>query len=180
MIGQLYCHAVAFLSSWTRDILLINCSFYTEKYHDPLSCRRLLELSERPVAHLIICELILTYCMFDTECFFPDRKTFKGTLVEPVICSPFLLNVQPKASKMLPNIALTVLAITSVTFAAPRSKRGADCTTTINSLDDADSAGDCTTVNINSFTVPAGSGFNLDLADGTTVNMSQYPMPLWL
>ena len=44
-------------------------------------------------------------------------------------------------------------------------------------LDDVDDAVQCTTVNINTFTVPAGETFNLDLADGTTVNMSASPTP---
>ena len=51
------------------------------------------------------------------------------------------------------------------------AKQGTACTGTISSLDDVDAAVECTTVNINSFTVPAGETFNLDLADGTTVNM---------
>ncbi|KAI0752835.1 endo-polygalacturonase PG1 [Daedaleopsis nitida] len=46
-----------------------------------------------------------------------------------------------------------------------------DCTGTISSLDDVDDAVKCTTVNINSFTVPAGETFNLELASGSTVNM---------
>ena len=48
----------------------------------------------------------------------------------------------------------------------------AACTATINSLDDVDAASSCTTVNINSFTVPAGEGFTLSLTSGTTVNLS--------
>ncbi len=47
-----------------------------------------------------------------------------------------------------------------------------DCTGTISSLDDVDAAVKCTTVNINSFTVPAGKTFDLKLADSTTVNLS--------
>ena len=74
---------------------------------------------------------------------------------------------------MLPFLTLTTLAVVSGAFAAPKSKRASDCTTTINSIDDAANAGDCTTVEINSFTVPAGQGFELDLADGSTVNLSQ-------
>jgi len=46
-----------------------------------------------------------------------------------------------------------------------------DCTGTISSFDDVAAAVECTTVNINSFTVPAGQTFNLELASGTTVNM---------
>ena len=62
---------------------------------------------------------------------------------------------------------LALLPLVSSIYAA------SDCTATINSLDDVDGAKDCTTVNINGFTVPAGEGFELDLADGTTVNLSK-------
>jgi hypothetical protein len=65
------------------------------------------------------------------------------------------------------------VALSTLALAAPRSKRAADCTATVSSLDDADGASDCTTVNINGFTVPAGEGFELDLADGSTVNLSK-------
>lgn len=57
------------------------------------------------------------------------------------------------------------------------TKQGTACTGTISSLDDVDDAVECTTVNINSFTVPAGETFNLDLADGTTVNMGMLFFP---
>lgn len=50
----------------------------------------------------------------------------------------------------------------------------AACTATINSLDDVSAASSCTTVNINGFTVPAGEGFTLSLASGTTVNLSEF------
>lgn len=45
------------------------------------------------------------------------------------------------------------------------------CTGSISSLDDVAAAVKCTTVNINSFTVPAGVTFDLSLLSGTTVNM---------
>ena len=61
-----------------------------------------------------------------------------------------------------------LLAIAQAVLAAPAAT---DCTGTISSLDDVAAAVKCTTVNINSFTVPAGETFNLALADGTTVNM---------
>ncbi|TFY73204.1 hypothetical protein EWM64_g10808 [Hericium alpestre] len=63
---------------------------------------------------------------------------------------------------------VTVAACVSPLLAAPT---GNECTGTISSMDDVDDAVKCTTVNINSFTVPAGKTFNLDLADGTKVNM---------
>ncbi|KAI0764836.1 endo-polygalacturonase PG1 [Fomes fomentarius] len=56
-----------------------------------------------------------------------------------------------------------------VVVAAPAAS---DCTGTISSLDDVDAAVKCTTVNINSFTVPAGKTFDLNLADSTTVNLN--------
>ncbi|GLB45094.1 putative glycosyl hydrolases family 28 [Lyophyllum shimeji] len=43
---------------------------------------------------------------------------------------------------------------------------------TINSLADVAAAVQCTTVNINSFTVPAGQALTLNLATGTTVNLN--------
>ncbi|KAG5735497.1 Endopolygalacturonase I [Termitomyces sp. T112] len=46
------------------------------------------------------------------------------------------------------------------------------CTGTINSLSDVSAAVECTTVNINGFTVPGGQALTLDLMDGSTVNMN--------
>ncbi|KAF8187455.1 polygalacturonase [Pholiota molesta] len=46
------------------------------------------------------------------------------------------------------------------------------CVGTVNSIDDVASAVQCTTVNLNSFTVPAGQGLTLSLQTGTTVNMN--------
>ncbi|KAI0030874.1 endo-polygalacturonase PG1 [Vararia minispora EC-137] len=46
------------------------------------------------------------------------------------------------------------------------------CTGTISSLSDVAAAVGCTTITINSFTVPAGETFTLALATGTTVNMA--------
>ncbi|THH19332.1 hypothetical protein EW146_g1805 [Bondarzewia mesenterica] len=71
-------------------------------------------------------------------------------------------------------LAFSAVAVHSVLGAV----QGADCTGTISSLDDVDGAVACTTVNINSFTVPAGETFNLELADGTTVNM-RMPISLY-
>ena len=76
-------------------------------------------------------------------------------------------------SSFLRLAALLVFA--RVIVAAPAAS---DCTGTISSLDDVAAAVKCTTVNINSFTVPAGETFNLALADGTTVNMrASAPLP---
>ena len=68
---------------------------------------------------------------------------------------------------MISLLSLGALAFLSGTRAA------SDCTATINSLDDVSAAKSCTTVNINGFTVPAGEGFSLSLAKGTTVNLSR-------
>ncbi|KAI0827306.1 endo-polygalacturonase PG1 [Trametes gibbosa] len=66
-------------------------------------------------------------------------------------------------------IRLTALLVFArIILAAPAAS---DCTGTISSLDDVAAAVKCTTVNINSFTVPAGKTFDLSLADGATVNM---------
>ncbi|KAI0711539.1 endo-polygalacturonase PG1 [Earliella scabrosa] len=61
-----------------------------------------------------------------------------------------------------------LLAFVPFIVAAPAAT---DCTGTISSLDDVAAAVKCTTVNINSFTVPAGKTFDIKLLDGTTVNM---------
>ncbi|KAK7684462.1 hypothetical protein QCA50_012409 [Cerrena zonata] len=63
-------------------------------------------------------------------------------------------------------LALSFLAV--AVNAAP----AADCTGTISSMDDVSDAVKCTTVVINSFTVPAGETFNLELASGSTVTMN--------
>ena len=82
-------------------------------------------------------------------------------------------------------LAFTCLALYS---AAGVSAATTSCVGTINSLSgntssfsiycgpltnliDVATAVGCTTVNINSFTVPAGQGFSLSLLTGTTVNL---------
>ena len=82
-------------------------------------------------------------------------------------------------------LAFTCLALYSVSGASAATT---SCVGTINSLSgkisyvpiqfrlliglvDVSTAVQCTTVNINSFTVPAGQGFSLSLLAGTTVNM---------
>ncbi|KIJ62447.1 glycoside hydrolase family 28 protein [Hydnomerulius pinastri MD-312] len=69
---------------------------------------------------------------------------------------------------MFPLLALASLS--TLATAAPASD-SSSCTGTISSLDDVSTAVQCTTVNINAFTVPAGETFNLDLLSGTTVNV---------
>ncbi|KAG2366110.1 glycoside hydrolase family 28 protein [Suillus spraguei] len=67
---------------------------------------------------------------------------------------------------MFPLLALYLLVV-----AVAASSRSNSCIGTISSLDDVSSAIQCTTVNINAFTVPAGQQFKLQLLDGTTVNV---------
>ncbi|KAJ1307162.1 hypothetical protein OPQ81_001279 [Rhizoctonia solani] len=62
---------------------------------------------------------------------------------------------------------LSLLALTPALLAAPAKR----CTGTISSLDDVASAIQCTTIDINSFTVPAGKTFQIDAAAGATVNL---------
>ncbi|KAG2074060.1 glycoside hydrolase family 28 protein [Suillus decipiens] len=64
-------------------------------------------------------------------------------------------------------LCLLVVGISAVTA----SSRSSSCIGTISSLDDVSSAIQCTTVNINGFTVPAGQKFELQLLDGTIVNV---------
>lgn len=61
------------------------------------------------------------------------------------------------------NLALVALVKAALAAAA--------CVGSISSLDDVAAAVKCTTVNINSFIVPAGKTFDITLLDGTTVNM---------
>ncbi|KDQ57594.1 glycoside hydrolase family 28 protein [Jaapia argillacea MUCL 33604] len=66
-------------------------------------------------------------------------------------------------------LSLAVLsAFIGVALAAPASR---SCVGTISSLSDIANATQCTTVDIESFTVPAGEGFTLSLLNGTTVNL---------
>lgn len=72
---------------------------------------------------------------------------------------------------MLPFLSLLTL-FTSVK-AVPQAASSSNCVGTITSLSDVSAAVQCTTVNINGFTVPAGQTFNLDLLQGTTVNVCE-------
>ncbi|KAF9462335.1 endo-polygalacturonase PG1 [Collybia nuda] len=64
---------------------------------------------------------------------------------------------------------LTLVALLSLIGSVAQTS--AACTGTISSLADVTAAVACTTVNINSFTVPAGQALTLNLLTGTTVNM---------
>lgn len=65
------------------------------------------------------------------------------------------------------TVRLALIAIVNAVLAA------AACTGSISSLDDVAEAVKCTTVNINTFLVPAGQTFDLNLLTGTTVNMRE-------
>ncbi|KAH0835447.1 hypothetical protein J3R83DRAFT_9080 [Lanmaoa asiatica] len=69
---------------------------------------------------------------------------------------------------MLPFLALTLFTLAE---AVPQATSSGNCVGTISSLSDVSAAVQCTTVNINAFTVPAGKTFSLDLLQGTTVNV---------
>ncbi|KAG6828695.1 hypothetical protein H0H92_007057 [Tricholoma furcatifolium] len=62
------------------------------------------------------------------------------------------------------------IGISQVAAASTPSRRS--CTGTIASLSDVTDAVECTTVNIESFTVPGGETFSLSLLSGTTVNVN--------
>ncbi|CAE6449432.1 unnamed protein product [Rhizoctonia solani] len=66
---------------------------------------------------------------------------------------------------MISTLALFSLA--PIVFASPARR----CTGTISSLDDVSSAVECTTININSFTVPAGETFSISAPTGATINL---------
>ncbi|KAG9095314.1 hypothetical protein FRC06_009916 [Ceratobasidium sp. 370] len=67
-------------------------------------------------------------------------------------------------------IAVTALSLLSLAhlLLASLARR---CTGTISSLDDVSAAIKCTTININSFTVPAGKTFQVDAPAGATVHV---------
>ncbi|KAG2136606.1 glycoside hydrolase [Suillus bovinus] len=69
---------------------------------------------------------------------------------------------------MFPSLALGFLL---AGIAAVTAAKSSSCIGTISSLDDVSNAIECTTVNINAFTVPGGKTFKLKLLDGTTVNV---------
>ncbi|KZS96890.1 endo-polygalacturonase PG1 [Sistotremastrum niveocremeum HHB9708] len=65
-----------------------------------------------------------------------------------------------------------MLSLLSILLTAGISAVHGACTTgTISSLSDVSSAQGCATVNINGFTVPAGQGFTLSLANNAVVNL---------
>ena len=67
-----------------------------------------------------------------------------------------------------------VLVVFQAVYAAPGLQtRSSDCTGTISSLSDVSTAVKCTTIDVNGFTVPAGSSFTLNLLSGTTVNIRE-------
>ncbi|KAB5592023.1 hypothetical protein CTheo_4547 [Ceratobasidium theobromae] len=63
--------------------------------------------------------------------------------------------------------ALSLLSMASTLHASPVER----CTGTISSLDDVAAAIKCTTININSFTVPAGETFSIAAPSGATINL---------
>ncbi|EMD34206.1 glycoside hydrolase family 28 protein [Gelatoporia subvermispora B] len=71
---------------------------------------------------------------------------------------------------LFPLVLLSSVVV-HVVWAVP-SSAATQCTGTIASLGDVSAAIKCTTIDIMSFTVPAGETFNLALEDGTTVNMT--------
>ncbi|OJA14240.1 hypothetical protein AZE42_11557 [Rhizopogon vesiculosus] len=66
---------------------------------------------------------------------------------------------------------LLLALLSSFSFVTAATSIARRCVGTITSLSDVSNAVECTTVNIESFTVPAGKTFTLNLLDGTTVNV---------
>nr|BAH14957.1 endopolygalacturonase 1 precursor [Agroathelia rolfsii] len=81
----------------------------------------------------------------------------------------------PRVSTVLGASLFLASAVSAVPYANSTEpvRIGKRCTSTISSLSDVtDSALECTTINIKSFSVPAGKTFDIsNLADGTTVNL---------
>ncbi|CAE6436538.1 unnamed protein product [Rhizoctonia solani] len=63
--------------------------------------------------------------------------------------------------------AISLLSVAPAIRAAPARR----CTGTISSLDDVADAVKCSTINIESFTVPAGETFSISAPDGATINV---------
>jgi polygalacturonase len=68
-------------------------------------------------------------------------------------------------------LLVTLLALAGRAAAAPLGKR---CTGTIASLNDVANAVKCQTIVINSFTVPAGETFSLNVLQDTSITMCSY------
>ncbi|KAF8599649.1 glycoside hydrolase family 28 protein [Ceratobasidium sp. AG-I] len=68
---------------------------------------------------------------------------------------------------MISTTTLALLSLAPVAFAAPAKR----CTGTISSLSDVTAAVACTTININSFTVPAGETLNIAAPADATINL---------
>ncbi|KAI9566645.1 pectin lyase fold/virulence factor [Boletus coccyginus] len=66
---------------------------------------------------------------------------------------------------------LALLSLFTLVEAVPQATSYSNCVGTISSLSDVGAATQCSTVNINAFTVPAGETFSLNLLQGTTVNV---------
>jgi polygalacturonase len=66
---------------------------------------------------------------------------------------------------------LSLFNLAKAVSQATSSRRSSNCVGTISSLSDVSAAVQCTTVNINTFTVPAGKTFSLNLLQGTIVNV---------
>jgi polygalacturonase len=68
---------------------------------------------------------------------------------------------------------LTLISFFTLAKAVPQATSSGNCVGTISSLSDVSAAVQCTTVNINTFTVPAGKTFSLNLLQGTIVNVCE-------
>ena len=70
------------------------------------------------------------------------------------------------------SFGLSIVTLFPFCLAAPGPRASSSpCTGTIASLDDIDDAVACDVVNIESFTVPAGKTFEINLADNSIVNL---------
>ena len=78
---------------------------------------------------------------------------------------------RPTRISMFPFLVL--ISLFTLAKAVPQATPSSRCVGTISSLSDVNAAVQCTTVNINAFTVPAGETFSLDLLQGTTVNVCE-------
>ncbi|KAF5328856.1 hypothetical protein D9619_011708 [Psilocybe cf. subviscida] len=94
-------------------------------------------------------------------------------ILQPIQCVPGTASSSSSSTtKTSTTTTKTSTSTTKTSSSASSTPTSGGCVGTISSLDDVDNAVKCTTVNINSFTVPAGQGFTLSLQKGSTVNLN--------
>jgi len=114
----------------------------------------------------------------DQQSPFPSWKKMrlqriKGSIFwRPVLHQVDQLRFRTITPTKIPAMLSALIVLASTLLVGHVQAATTPCTATINSLSDVSAAEKCTTVNINGFTVPAGEGFTLSLAENTVVNLN--------